>query len=238
MTANSVTDRFRSRRTQRRRRLLKSVAAAAVVVLVVGFVAWAVGFSSWFAVSHVQVSGEQTLRVTRIERVAHVQVGEPLVRVDLDAIRRRVQAIPAVNQVRVHRSWPHTITIAITERRPVAIERQAGHWHAVDVSGVVFRTFAHRSAGLPVLSGGLRDPEVVAAMARVVGALPGDLLKRVDTVDAASSDSITLHLAGGKDLVWGSADDSGRKAAVAVALMKTAARVYDVSVPEEPTTTQ
>jgi cell division protein FtsQ len=37
-------------------------------------------------------------------------------------------------------------------------------------------------------------------------------------------------------VVWGSADDSDRKAAVVVALMRRDAKVYDVSAPDSPVT--
>ena len=42
----------------------------------------------------------------------------------------------------------------------------------------------------------------------------------------------------GRQVVWGSAEDSAAKAEVLVALLKEPAKRYDVSVPGQPTTSQ
>jgi cell division protein FtsQ len=55
-------------------------------------------------------------------------------------------------------------------------------------------------------------------------------------VRAQSMDSITLTLADGRSVRWGSADESQRKVQVLAILLKQKASVYDVSVPEQPTT--
>ena len=49
-------------------------------------------------------------------------------------------------------------------------------------------------------------------------------------------DSITLTLADGRSVRWGSADESQRKVQVLAILLKQKASVYDVSGPEQPTT--
>ena len=71
-----------------------------------------------------------------------------------------------------------------------------------------------------------------------VSALPEDLAPRVDFVSVASVDRIELALRDGRTVVWGSAEDSERKAEVLAVLLQQDARVYDVSVPATPTTRQ
>ncbi len=51
-------------------------------------------------------------------------------------------------------------------------------------------------------------------------------------------DQITLVLRDGRQVLWGSAEESDAKARVLVALLKEPAASYDVSVPGQPTTSQ
>ena len=68
-----------------------------------------------------------------------------------------------------------------------------------------------------------------------MSALPDDLLAdpsadgAIDGLDRAAADD-------GRQVKWGSADESDRKVEVLAILLKENASVYDVSVPEQPTT--
>jgi len=70
----------------------------------------------------------------------------------------------------------------------------------------------------------------------VSAALPETLRAQVRSISAASPDSITLNLSSDVKVVWGSSDDSARKAGVLSVLMKRQAKVYDVSAPDLPVT--
>ena len=54
---------------------------------------------------------------------AAVTPGGPLAAVDLAGIADRIARLPAVESVRVGRSWPHTVAVDVTERVPVAVTR-------------------------------------------------------------------------------------------------------------------
>jgi cell division protein FtsQ len=207
------------------------------VTALLGFLGWIVFFSTWLAAEDVQVEGAQLLTADEVVGAAAVDVGTPLVRVDLDAVTERVEAIPEVSQAGVHRSWPHTITITVVEREPVAAVRRAGAWWVMDVEGVVFRRTGERDDTVPVVQTphGLGD-EALREVAQVVVALPADLLAETRRVHATTIDSITVTLRGGRRVVWGSAAESERKAEVLRVLLGQEAHVYDVSVPEQPTT--
>jgi cell division protein FtsQ len=49
-------------------------------------------------------------------------------------------------------------------------------------------------------------------------------------------DSITLRLSDGRRVRWGSAEHSADKVSVLAVLLRLPARVYDVSVPAQPST--
>ena len=58
----------------------------------------------------------------------------------------------------------------------------------------------------------------------------------VDHLDLRSVDEIDLVLRDERLVRWGSAESSAEKAEVLIALLSQPARVYDVSVPGQPTT--
>jgi cell division protein FtsQ len=239
MTASaSETARFARRQWRRRLVALRPMAIVAGVLAIGSLGVYAFYFSGWLAVRSVSVSGETTLDAQQVIDAAHVDLGTPLARLDLSAIEAKVAALPAVASVSVHRSWPHAVTIDVTERQPVAAVKRDGAWWAMDAAGVVFDQTAARDASLPIVAAGpnARD-EALAEAAKVVAALPADLLGDVRRIAARSPDSIELRLKRHVLVRWGSADDTARKVQVlAVLLDQVKASVYDVSVPEQPTT--
>jgi cell division protein FtsQ len=70
----------------------------------------------------------------------------------------------------------------------------------------------------------------------VVAALPDDISGMVDHVQVDTVDEILLILEDGRQVKWGSAEQSEEKAQVLLALLDRKAQVYDVSVPGMPTT--
>jgi cell division protein FtsQ len=230
--------RFLLLRRQRRIRALRPVAISLAALALAGFLVWVVAFSSWLAASHVEVRGNAVVSATEVRQVARVPIGRPLVRVDLDAIRRRVEGLPAVLSATVHRSWPRTISIDVSERVETAVVFRSGHWRAVDPHGVVFRVLPRRTPGYPQLVARANDRTLTADTAKVAASLPTTLASRVQQIRARTPDSIVLVLPKGRTIVWGSVGQSAEKARVASVLMKTSARIYDVSVPALPTTTR
>ncbi len=73
-------------------------------------------------------------------------------------------------------------------------------------------------------------------MAEVLLALPPEVLAQVESISARTRDDVTLTLSGsGQRVVWGSASNSDRKAAILAALLARFAGSgpgeYDVSAP-------
>jgi cell division protein FtsQ len=237
MALRSESARFTRRQWARRLRSARPwlLAVGALGLVVVGV--WAVFFSSWLATEQVDVGGTTIVSSDEVLKAAEIDLGTPLVRVDLDAARDRIEALPAVDSATVHRSWPHTIEITVKERVPLATVPRRGQWLAMDDEGVLFRPTPIRDAGLPIvaLARGA-DESARQEVASVVAALPDDLMAQTRRVRAQTMDSITLNLADGRSVRWGSADESQRKVQVLAILLKQKASVYDVSVPEQPTT--
>jgi cell division protein FtsQ len=126
-------------RTPRSRR---STATIAVVVVVVALAGAAAGgdvalHSRIFSATHVEVTGARHESTLKIESATGLLSAPPLLGLNTAAIAGTIEArFPWVQSAQVTKSWPQTIDIAITERRPVAeVRTPAGRWELVDVTG-------------------------------------------------------------------------------------------------------
>ncbi len=224
---------LRRRRLRRRRRIVVAVLVAVAVLL--GAAVWTVRYSSLLAVRDVQVQGAGLLTAGQIRAAAQVSSGTPLARVDTAAVAARVAALPPVSKVEVHRSWPSTVRIEVTERTPVYQLRDGTSYYWVDRSGVVFHLGRSADAKLPQALAGNGGQRLLKDLATTVSALSPALRRQTDHLEAATPDSITVVLTGNRRIVWGSADQSPEKSTVATAMLGTRASVYDVSSPDHPT---
>ena len=235
----ALRSRQRFTRRQWRRRWLawRYVVAALLVVAVVVGGAWLVYFSSVLTVKRVDVEGNDLLTRNQVLKTAGVPAGEQLARVDVDAISSRLRALAAVRAVDVSRKWPDGVQIVLQERVPVAVIEIAGRLRGLDSQGVVFNEYDKAPPGLPRISStSSTTPDALEEAATVVAALPKELSAMVDHVEVLTVDQITLVLRDERIVLWGSSDDSATKADVLLQLLRQPAKVYDVSVPGQPTT--
>src|SRR6185437_8670668 len=89
-------------------------------------------------VQGVQVEGISTLPETDIIRAAAVPIGAPLASIATGDVANRVAQVPAVATAVVTRSWPHTVTVTVVERVPVASATTPAGVQLVDAGGVVY----------------------------------------------------------------------------------------------------
>lgn len=221
---------------RRRRVALLFVVLALLGLLAVG-VRLAVYDLGFLDVAEVQVDGAVTVPVEDVLAAAAVVPGGPLASVDTAGIAARVAALPGVGAVEVGRGWPHTVTISVAERVPVALAGTPQGLAPVDATGVVYP--GPVPAGLPRLTFGAGpDNPATRAALDVLAALPDPLRAQVLTVDAATGGGtvqISLGLTEDRQVRWGTADRAPEKAAVLVPLLTREGRVYDVTSPDLPT---
>jgi cell division protein FtsQ len=238
-----TTDRFDggdgappSRRGVPFRRLILTTAACVVAgVLVV----WLVFFSPVFGVRTVKVTGLHMLSSAQVTTVADVSHGSPLVRLDTGAIQRRVEGIPEVASARVSTSFPSTVTITVVERVAVGALKVSAGYVLVDKSGDQYRTVTARPSGLPlfVVPPGTSAKDTGGAVATVAVALGADLRAEISSIQALDPDAITLLMADGRVVAWGSATQNALKAQVLTALLtRQGVHQIDVTDPSAPFT--
>jgi cell division protein FtsQ len=207
------------------------------VLGIAGGTAWALLGSRLFVVRSVIVTGTRLVPDSEVLAVAGVRPGTPLILVNTAQVAARVETIRQVQSVRVAKSWPDRVVIAVRERTPaLAVAAPGGGFDLVDADGVLVQWAARRPRGLPLyltttavtsLSG---DPDV-GASAAVLRELPAQLRSSVQSVSAPSPDQVTLRLAGGVTVLWGGTDRAEAKAEELRLLMRTHAYYYDVSAP-------
>ena len=235
--ADQRSRRAFARRQWRRRWLTwKYVLAAVLLVVVVVGGLWLVLFSQALAVKQVQVAGTEQLSADAVRAAAGDLEGEPLALLDLGGIENRIESVAEVRDAEVTRRWPDTIRIEIEERVAIAVVEIGDELRGLDSEGVVFDRFRRAPDGLPRVETSVdARSDALREAAAVVDALPPDLARKVDHVEVATVDQISLVLRDERTVVWGSADESELKAEVLGPLLSRPGRTFDVTVPGQAT---
>jgi cell division protein FtsQ len=222
----------------RRRRLLALAALLALLVSAGFFGGRALlSHAGMFQVAQIDVDAPPGIDPDLVRAASGVRLGEPLLRVDLQAVGRAVADIPTVAAVEVARSWPSTLRVSVAGRTPVALTDSANGPWLVDHTGTAYLPAPTPAPALPLLicaHVGPGDPATMAGLA-VLASLPPSILEKLQVVTADGPAAVTLRLAGGKQVRWGSPQDSARKASVLGVLLTQTGSVYDVSAPDLPT---
>lgn len=107
-----------------------------------------------FRLANIHVQGASELAKADIRAAAGVQPGDPLLGMDLEALRQRVEAVGWVKEARVVRLLPDTLMIAVKERRQLAVWQHNGKSVVIDDQGQVIREAdPARFATLPLVVG-------------------------------------------------------------------------------------
>jgi len=226
-------------RKQVRRRLIR-VLVPILAVLLVTAVVWVIWFSPLFEAKSVEVTGNSQATTEEIVAAAQVPLGTPLARIDTDAIRARVREVPAVADASVSRNLTGVIEITVTERVGVYVISVASRYLLVDSTGTGFLTLDSQPEGLPVVTLTVDNTpgsqRLMADAATIVAALPDVVRTQMTWMGAQTPDTFTIDLADGREILWGSADQSDLKAQVIEGLLNVDAHYYDVSSPSHPAT--
>ena len=145
--------RIRRRRQQQRRVLLAAVSA--VVLAGSAASAWYIGRDGRLAaytqqaqtriaeagvdlhltVESVQVEGRQRADKLAILAALGVSRGTPILSIDLDGAKARLETVPWVRNASIERLLPDTLYVRLTERAPLALWQHQGKFDLVDQEG-------------------------------------------------------------------------------------------------------
>lgn len=221
------------------------ISALAAALLGAG-VFWILYGSSWARVERVTTVGTDVLTPEEVRRAAAVPLRAPLVTVDTDRVAGRLrEKLPRVDTVDVARSWPDSVVLEVTERKPEVLLEKGEMFVEVDADGVRFATVAQPPRGVPLLEMDVAESPSLRRFpaerlrreaVRVAAGLPAVIHRDTRVIRIRSYDSVSLELTRGRTVVWGSSEQAAAKARTLLALMKNAgdADHFDVSTPTAP----
>jgi cell division protein FtsQ len=232
-----------SRRLTRRGALALAVAAT-VLLGACGYLLYG---SPWLRVRQIRVTGTRVLTVAQVRAACGVHLGEPLASVSTGDVDARLRdRLPRIASVTLVRSWPDRIALKVTERTPRALLEKGGKFVEVDANGVRYATDRTAPADVPRVeltgaaassgTGYFPTAVLLHAAVQVAADLPESVHKLTKTIQVTSFDGVSLELADGRTVLWGSPEDDAAKGVALTALMKAAASAthYDVSAPSAP----
>jgi cell division protein FtsQ len=152
-----------------------------------------------FVVREVFVVGrEKTPKETLLESLA-VTRGMPILAVDLEGARQRIQALPWVRHASVRRLQPDTVIVEIVERRPLALWQHEKKFALIDEDGqVIQRGNVGAFSNLMVVVGE-NAPENAGDLVRLLATEP-DLFQRVRAAVRVGGRRWDVHFADGVDV--------------------------------------
>jgi cell division protein FtsQ len=195
-------------------------------------------------VDHIRVRGTSDAQAAEVRAALGFGSGTPMVSADPGAAEARLEALAWVKGASVARSWPSTIEVTVTERRPVAIMGTGSSAVLVDADGRTLRPATGQD--LPELGGppadlGEQVPPLRREVADVLGRLPAALSRQVASAHA-SKDGIMLTLDDGITVRWGDTSQPTAKVDALLALLEQADRAtidrIDITVPRASTVTR
>jgi len=232
---------------RRRRQLAWGLLALALAVATVQLVR-----TPLFGLAAIHVEGTRALGREQVLAAADVRPGQPYLGLDLEAIRRRVAALPRVAAARVVRDYPASLRIVVSERPAVASVRKAAVYWLVAADGTVLEASRQRPANLPHVASVPLPADVHPGsrlppgnpLANALGALGGmrpELRRQVVAVHARSLDGLEFRLRDGTRVLYGLAVEQPAKDAAVLLVRRTLARErkeverIDVRNPSAPT---
>jgi cell division protein FtsQ len=220
-----------------RRRRIGVLTVLAIAGTTAGLIAIAV-FSPILALREVRVEGATRLDPAEIRDAVSGQLGTPLALLDESRIRDDLGQFTSIRSYVTELVPPGTLVIHVVERTPLGVVATPTGFEVVDAAGVVLESSPSRPKSLPQLQVDEAGVEGTGfeSMVEALIALPPEVLAQVDSIAARTRDDVTLTLAeSDQRVLWGSADDSERKAVILAALLDRFGSAgpgeYDVSAP-------
>jgi cell division protein FtsQ len=223
---------------------LRSTVAVLVVLPLLGGAWLWLRDSSLVAVRHVHITGVHGTDAIEI-RTALDDAATHMTTLDFneDALHAAVSSFAIVGALHVDTSFPHSVSISVTERLPVAALQSAGQRTAVAADGTVLGP-AWLSSSLPLVRASveppagarLREASALAAVT-VLGAAPAPIARFVARA-YNGSEGLTVAMRNGLLVYFGDATRPHAKwmslARVLVSPSAAGALYVDVRLPERP----
>lgn len=246
--------RAEQRAKRQRWQYLRYIARIAIVIAVILLIIFGSIFvyrSDLFHVNNVQVNGSAHLTSQEITSIAAVSDDSTLLRLDSKGIKDRLEDNAWVQNAAIHRVFPDTIVIDITEREPGAVVKinDRSNW-VISTDGAWLSAattddwenamkIIDVSPSMPApISGAMCADGGINNALDILNSISDDLRSRIVSISAESSIKTSLNLVDGVTVAFGDSSDIEVKEAVINSLLNEyEGRIsyINVRVPTRPT---
>jgi cell division protein FtsQ len=187
---------------------LKTWVIVVIGLAVLAGAAFASTYTPLFAVDRVRVEGSAHLTEEQVRRIAGVEPGANVFRLDEGKAERRLERNPWVADAQVTTQLPSGVTILVREREPaaVAVTGSAGERSIVAGDGTILEP-SRGPAILPLIraadGAAVPDEAQRALGATVAASVPHSILGEVESVLVGGDGSVDLILSGGVPVSYG-----------------------------------
>ena len=213
-----------------------------ITVVTVLALAYLLGWSSFFNVKSVEISGAPTPAVqVEIEKQSQVAVGQQLARVNPQSAARKIEKSPWIKDAKISRDWlSGVVRIEVTPREPLAFfnsDQVPGQ--TIDEDGQLFTLPGYTNPDLALISA--KSPESALKANELFTQLPENFRAQITSMLATSTNTFTLNsVINGRELRirWGDNQDMALKISVINKLLKLPEnkriKLIDVVAPYAP----
>lgn len=212
---------------------------SAVTVLALAYL---LGWSSFFSVKGVEISGAPTSAIQgEIVKKSQIAVGQQLARVNPQSAARKIEKSPWIKDAKISRDWlSGVVRIEVTPREPLAFfnsDQVPGQ--TIDEDGQLFSLPGYTNPDLALISA--KSPESALKANELFTQLPENFRAQITSMLATSTNTFTLNsVINGRELRirWGDNQDMALKISVINKLLKLPEnkriKMIDVVAPYAP----
>ncbi len=213
-----------------------------ITVVTVLALAYLLGWSSFFSVKGVEISGAPTPAVqVEIEKQSQIDVGQQLARVNPQSAARKIEKSPWIKDAKISRDWlSGVVRIEVTPREPLAFfnsDQVPGQ--TIDQDGQLITLPGYTNPDLALISA--KSPESALKANELFTQLPENFRAQITSMLATSTNTFTLNsVINGRELRirWGDNQDMALKISVINKLLKLPEnkriKLIDVVAPYAP----
>ena len=213
-----------------------------ITVVIVLALAYLLGWSSFFSVKSVEISGAPTPAVqVEIVKKSQIAVGQQLARVNPQSAARKIEKSPWIKDAKISRDWlSGVVRIEVTPRVPLAFfnsDQVPGQ--TIDEDGQLFSLPGYTNPDLALISA--KSPESALKANELFTQLPENFRAQITSMLATSTNTFTLNsVINGREIRirWGDNQDMALKISVINKLLKLPEnkriKLIDVVAPYAP----
>lgn len=180
--------------------------------------------NSVFVVKNVRVEGESGMEETDVMRLAHINMGGKMRRIDIGSMRRSVESSGALKCISIEKELPSTLVITVERRVPRMVVDYGGSVALIDAQGYVISVTREMPEGDYLYVTGLSPKDAVPgrmigtdnlridAVCKVIAAIDATGTQEyVSEINASEVDNIYLYSRTGIQVVLGDSTDLDSK---------------------------